>query len=69
MRDETGHDRHDLEVHRLTTELASRFDDWSPDVIEQGLRQEFERRAEYPVQDFVPIFVERSVREKLRTTH
>jgi len=69
MNDDTRRVRTELEVDRLTTELSSRFDGFSPDVIEQGLRVEFEKRAAYPVQDFVPIFVERSVRGKLSAAH
>ena len=67
MSEGAQHVRTDLEVDRLRAELSSRFEDWSPDVIAEGLRLEFAKRAEYPVQDFVPIFVERSVRQKLRT--
>ena len=66
MTDDTQHIREELEVDRLTTELAIRFEGVAPPVIEQGLRDEFAKRADYPVQDFVPIFVERSVRGKLR---
>ena len=56
LSDEAQHVRTELEVDRLTSELSSRFEGWSPDVIEQGLRSEFDKRADYPVQDFVPIF-------------
>jgi len=66
MGDDLQHVRTELEVDRLTSELSTRFVDFAPDVIEQGLRSEFDKRAAYPVQDFVPIFVERSVRGKLR---
>jgi hypothetical protein len=67
MRDDTAVVRHELEVDRLSDELAHEFDDVSPSVIEQGVRVEFGRLAALPVQDFVPIFVHRTLREKLRT--
>jgi len=59
--------REDLEVDRLTADLADRFRDISPDVIEYGVRAEFERWSGVPVHDFVPIFVERTLRGKLRS--
>jgi hypothetical protein len=65
MRDDTARVREQIEIERLRNELAGEFDDVSPDVIEQGIRNEFQRRAAYPVQDFVPVFVERSIRQKL----
>ena len=46
--------------------LSSEFADVSPEVLELGIRNEFARRAGFPVQDFVSVFVERSVRQKLR---
>jgi hypothetical protein len=58
--------REDLEVDRLSAELATRFEGVSPEVIEYGVRQEFGRWSAVPVQDFVPIFVERALRGKLR---
>jgi hypothetical protein len=57
--------RKELEIERLSAELSDEFH-VSPEMLEAGLRSEFERRSTYPVQDFVPIFVERSVRGKLR---
>jgi hypothetical protein len=63
---DTARVREALEVHRLRYELAAVFSDVSPDVLEQGIRNEFALRAAYPVQDFVPVFVERSLRQKLR---
>jgi hypothetical protein len=65
-RDDTAKIREELEVDRLRDDLAAEFH-VAPEVLEQGIRNEFERRAEYPVQDFVPVFVERSLRRKLRT--
>jgi hypothetical protein len=66
QRDEATRVRKQSEIGRLRDELSVEFDDVSPTVIEQGIRSEFERRAAFPVQDFVPVFVERSVRRKLR---
>ncbi len=57
--------RQEIEIERLRSELSDEFH-VSPEMLEAGLRAEFESRSEYPVQDFVPIFVERSVRGKLR---
>jgi hypothetical protein len=67
MQDDAQHVRHELEVERLRTDLADEFVDVEPDAIERGVRTEFDRRADYPVQDFVSIFVERSVRGRLRS--
>jgi hypothetical protein len=58
--------REDLEVDRVSAELADKFQDVSPDVIEHGVRQEFGRWSAVPVRDFVPVFVERALRRKLR---
>jgi hypothetical protein len=57
--------RKELEIERLSAELSDEFH-VSPEMLAAGLRAEFERRATYPVQDFVPVFVERSIRHKLR---
>ena len=51
--------RHDLEVDRLSAELAGRFTQLAPKAIEDGVHAEFDRRSASPVQDFVPIFVAR----------
>jgi hypothetical protein len=64
--DETGIVRKELEIDRIRGELATEFDDISPEMIEAGVRVEFERRSQYPIQDYVPIFVERTLRGKLR---
>ena len=66
MPDDAQHVRHELEVERLRAELVDEFADVEPDTIERGVRTEFDRRAGSPVQDFVSIFVERSVRGRLR---
>jgi hypothetical protein len=58
--------REHLEVDRLSAQLADRYHDISPEVIEDGIREEFERWSAVPVRDFVPIFVERALRGRLR---
>jgi hypothetical protein len=58
--------REEFEADRLTAELVNRFSDVSPDVIECRVREEFDRWAGVPVRDFIPIFVERALRGKLR---
>jgi hypothetical protein len=57
--------RKELEIARLSSELSEKYH-LSPEMLEAGVRAEFDRRAAYPIQEFVPIFVERSVRGKLR---
>jgi hypothetical protein len=68
MRDDTAQVRHRLEVDRLSRDLADEFDHVAPETIEDSVRTEFVRRSDAPVQDFVPIFVYRNLREKLRAT-
>jgi hypothetical protein len=63
--DDASHVRQELEIGRLRDELVRRFGEVSPDAVESKLRDAFHRRADHPVQDFVPIFVERSVRQQL----
>jgi hypothetical protein len=65
LSDDTARVRHEREVDRLSAELADRFH-VAREIIEDGVRAEFGRWSTVPVQDFVPIFVERSVRGKLR---
>ncbi len=65
--DPHGGVRDDLEVDRLTAELADKYRDISPEVIEHVVRAEFERWSHVPVHDFVPIFVARALRGKLRS--
>jgi hypothetical protein len=67
--DGPGKVREDLEVDRVSAELAGVFQDVSPDVIEHGVREEFGRWSSARVRDFVPIFVARAVRGKLREHH
>jgi hypothetical protein len=57
--------RKELEIERISAELSERYH-LSPEMLEAGVRAEFDRRVGYPIQEFVPIFVERSVRGKLR---
>jgi hypothetical protein len=66
VKDDAAAVRQDLEVDRLSSELADRFTQLPPAAIEDGVRAEFDRRSDSPVQDFVPIFVERALRAKLR---
>ena len=56
--------REEFEADRLTADLVNRFRDVSPDVIECRVREEFDRWSGVPVRDFVPIFVERALRER-----
>jgi hypothetical protein len=56
----------DLEIGRLSAELADRFRGVPPEVIEHSVREEFVRWSAVPVHDFVPIFVARALRRKLR---
>jgi hypothetical protein len=68
MREDTASVRHQIEVDRLSRELADEFNQIAPAVIEHSVRSEFARRSAAPVQDFVPIFVYRSLRENLGAT-
>ena len=58
--------REDLEVDGLSAELATKFESFPLDFIEYRVRQECARWSTVPVRDFVPIFVERAMRAKLR---
>jgi hypothetical protein len=55
-----------LEIERIRAGLHAEFGEVSGDVIDRAVRAEFARRSSSPVQDFVPIFVERSLRRRLR---
>jgi hypothetical protein len=66
--DDADQVRQEVEIDRLTEELSKRFTGASPDVIEAELRDQFHQRADYPVQEFVPVFVAGSVRAKLRNS-
>ena len=65
MSDDTAKVRQDLEVDRLSADLADRFQ-IAREAVEDRVRAEFGRWSQVPVQDFVPIFVERHVRGGLR---
>ena len=54
------------EIDQLAAELAGEFRDLSVDAITRAVRAEFTRWSASPVQDFVPIFVRRSLRQQLR---
>jgi hypothetical protein len=64
--DDSQRVRQQIEIDRLSDELAREFDALPPELISEGVRREYRRRERYPVQDFVPIFVERSLRGRLR---
>jgi hypothetical protein len=66
MLDGTAQVRHQIEVDRLSRDLVDEFDQIAPAAIEESVRAEFVQRSDAPVQDFVSIFVYRSLREKLR---
>jgi hypothetical protein len=57
--------RKELEIERLSDVLSDEYH-LSHELLEADVRAEFDRRAAYPIQEFVPIFVERSVRAQLR---
>jgi hypothetical protein len=56
--------RKEREIERLSAELSDEYH-VSPETLEAGVRAEYDRRSGYPIQEFVPIFVERSVRYRL----
>jgi hypothetical protein len=64
--DDASRVRQEVEADRISAELAARFGDVPPELIDADVRAEFDRRSSYKVKDFLPIFVERSVRWKLR---
>jgi len=66
--EDAAHVRQENEIDRLTAELTDEYRDLSPSLIGEAVRAEFTRREEYRVQDFVPIFAERSLRGKLRSS-
>ena len=66
--DARRHVRESNEIDRITDELSNQFEAVAPPTIEAAVRAEFERRHDARVQDFVPVFVERSLRRKLRST-
>jgi hypothetical protein len=52
----------DEEVLRIANAYLGRVPEENPVFLEAEVRHEFEQRADFPVQDFVLIFVERAVR-------
>jgi hypothetical protein len=54
----------DQEVQRILAAYADRVLDVSHDEVETALRAEFERWSDVPIPDYVPIFVERSMRSR-----
>jgi hypothetical protein len=58
--------RDEFEVDRLSAALADTFRGVSVDEIESRVREEFARWSAVPVRDFIPIFVERALRRRLR---
>jgi hypothetical protein len=66
--DPTRHVQQELEVDRLSDALAEEFERADPDTIEIVVRAEFARRSRAPVQDFVPVFVERTIRQRFRNS-
>jgi len=66
--DARRHVRESNEIDRITDDLTGEFEAVAPPTIEAAVRAEFDRRHDAPVQDFVPVFVERSLRRKLRST-
>ena len=48
--------------------LADAFQGTSRDELESRVREEFTRWSAVPVRDFVPIFVERALRGRLRAS-
>ena len=66
--DQTRHVHQELEVDRLSDVLATEFERADPDTIETVVRAEFARRSRAPIQDFVPVFVERTLRQRFRNS-
>jgi hypothetical protein len=58
--------REEFDVDRLTAALANTFEGVSLEQIELHVRQEFARWSAVPVRDFVPIFIERALRGRMR---
>jgi hypothetical protein len=60
--------RQENEVDRIIEGLASRFPRFQPATVHALVRAEFSRRSKAPVQDFVPVFVERALKHRLART-
>ncbi len=54
------------QIGRVTHDLSTRFPEYQSETLEALVAAEFSRRSGVPVQDFVPVFVERALRERLR---
>lgn len=55
------------EVNRVTARLAQQFPELSAEQIEHAVHGEFARFHGAAIRDYVPILVERTSREKLRS--
>jgi hypothetical protein len=64
--DDVAQIRNEREVEQLSSELAERFQ-VARDVVESRVRAEFRRWSSVPIKDFVPIFVERAIRGRIRS--
>ena len=64
--DDASHVRQEIEIDRLAAALADEYPGVAHEVIDAGVRAEFSRWERSRVQDFVPIFVARSLRGRLR---
>jgi hypothetical protein len=53
---------YDDEVVRIANAYLRRVPDENPAFLEAEIRHEFEQRSNFPIQDYVSIFVERAVR-------
>jgi hypothetical protein len=63
-----GAEKHSTEeeIERITRAYADRVDDVDRGDVEATVRAEFDRWSTVAISDFVPIFVERSVRSHYR---
>lgn len=50
---------------RLVKRIKGQFPEVEPEVVDQTVRGEYGKFGTSPIRDFVPILVERSVREEL----
>ena len=58
--------REATEIARVTDDLATLFPEYQPETLEALVVAEFGRRSGTPIQDFVPVFVERALKQRLR---
>jgi hypothetical protein len=59
--------RQSSEVGRITEDLSTQFPECNPETVAALVVAEFGRRSKAPIQDFVPVFVERALKARLRT--